>query len=66
MNKQDIRRGLERYGDFLTISDVAGFLGVYRGTARGILSGLEYIPNGRSKLYHREDVAEAIYRRKER
>lgn len=66
MTKELIRRGLNRYGDFLTINQVAEYLGVDRSTARGILSGFEYIPNGKSKLFHKEDIAEAIYRRKQR
>ena len=63
MTKQQIRKSLERYGDFLNINQVSEFIGVHRGTARQMLCGLDYIPNGKEKLYYKDDIADAIYRK---
>ena len=66
MNKQNVKRGLERYGDFLNVTQVAEWLSVDRGTARQYLAGLEYIPNGKEKKYHKDDIAERIMSLRER
>ena len=61
MERQAIRRTLEKYGDFLNVSQVAECLGIERKTARTkYLRGLEYIPNGKEKLYHKEDILNRI------
>lgn len=64
MNRQSVRRSLERYGDFLNVNTVAECLGIHRCTARQMLAGLEYIPNGREKLFHKDDVLDRIMERR--
>ena len=51
MDRQTLKRTLESHGSFLTVTQIADILGIDRGTARGLLSGLEYVPLGRKKLY---------------
>ena len=60
MNKQDVRRSFERHGNFLSVTQVAECMGVDRGTARQMLVGLSYIPCGRKKLYHINDISERL------
>lgn len=65
MNKQDVQRSLQKHGDFLNVSQIAKILGQKRETvAKQYLDGLDYLPNGREKLYFSGDVAEAICRRR--
>ena len=65
MTKQDVTRALQKYGNFLSVTDTANALGVKRDTARTLfLDGLDYITVGRKKLYLASDVAEAICRRR--
>ena len=64
MNKQDIKRSIEqKYGAFVNVTEVAEYLKVDRGTARGVLNGLAYLPNGREKQYFTGDVADRIMER---
>lgn len=61
MNKQELRKSLERQGkDFLGLYEIAKVLGIDRGTARKMMRGLNYIPCGRKKLYHVNDIAERL------
>ena len=64
MDRQQITRELtSEYGSFVKVGEVAKYLRVDRGTARAILHGTPYLPNGRAKLYHTSDVATAITKR---
>ena len=64
MDRQQITRELTtEYGSFVRVGEVARYLRIDRGTARGILYGTPYLPNGRAKLYHASDVARAITER---
>ena len=63
MNKQDLTRAFGKHGEFLTITEIAGIMNIDRGTVRGLLNGVSYIPLGRKKLYHASDVATAIAER---
>ena len=64
MTKQDVKRSIEeRYGAFVNVGEVAEYLGVDRGTARGFLHGLSFIPNGREKKYFIGDVAQRLMER---
>lgn len=64
MDRQQISRELtSEYGNFVRVGEVAKYLRVDRGTARAILYGTPYLPNGRTKLYHVSDVARAITER---
>ena len=64
MDKQQIARELtSEYGSFVNVTEVARYLRVDRGTARAILHGTPYLPNGRAKLFHASDVARAITER---
>lgn len=65
MNKADIKRTLSQEGDFLTISQIAKILGVERHKASDFLYGLEYLPNGKAKLFLADDVANRIMELKE-
>lgn len=61
MDKQQIVRNMtSRYGDFVTVNETAQYLRVDRGTARGLLNGLPYLPIGRKKLFNVADVAQRI------
>jgi len=64
MNKQDLTRAFGRHGEFLTITEIAGIMNIDRGTVRGLLNGVSYIPLGRKKLYHISDIAEVIWSRR--
>lgn len=64
MDKQQITRELNaEYGSFVNVTEVAKYLRVDRSTARAVLYGTPYLPNGRAKLYHASDVARAITER---
>lgn len=65
MNKQSIRSSFEKHGEFLSVTQVAEILGIDRGTARGILHGLAFVPLGKKKLYHVSDIAERLNERKQ-
>ena len=64
MTKQEIKNGIEkRYGAFVNVGEVSEYLGVDRGTARGFLYGLTYLPNGKEKKYFAGDVAQRLMER---
>lgn len=64
MDRQQITRELTtEYGSFVRVGEVAEYLRIDRGTARAILYGTPFLPNGRAKLYHVADVARAITER---
>lgn len=66
MTKQDVKRSLQKHGEFLSVTDVATALGVKRDTAREyFLDGLDYICVGKKKLYLASDVAGKILERKQ-
>lgn len=66
MTKTELRRSLERSGkDFLGLYEIAEILGIDRGTARQWMNGVSYIPCGRKKLYHANDVAERLMQLRE-
>ena len=65
MDRQTIRRTFEKHGEFLTVTQIADILSIDRGTARGLLYGLEYLPIGRKKLYYAGDVTARLMERKE-
>lgn len=63
MTAQDLQRRMEsRFGSFISVGQVAEFLGCYRGTARTLLQGLEFI-GGRTHRYDTKDVAKRIVER---
>ena len=60
---KDLQRRMESsFGSFITVGQVAEFLGCYRGTARTLLQGLEFI-GGRTHRYDTKDVAKRILER---
>ena len=63
MNKQSIERAFGKHGEFLSVTEIAEIMKIDRGTVRGILQGVPYIPIGKKKLYAITDVAEVLYRR---
>lgn len=63
MNKQDLQRTFGKHGEFLSVTQIAGIIGIDRGTVRAILKGVPYQPFGKKKLYAVADVAEVLYRR---
>lgn len=64
MDKQQIIRSIvTQYGEFLTLTEVASFLRIDRGTARQLMNGMPYLPLGRKKLYNATDVAQRIRER---
>lgn len=66
MNRQAMRQSLERYGkDFLGLYEIAECIGIDRGTARQWMHGVSYLPCGRKKLYHINDVCERLMQLKE-
>lgn len=66
MTKMEIRKSLERNGkDFLGLYEIAKIVGIDRGTARQWMRGVSYIPCGRKKLYHVNDVTERLMQLKE-
>lgn len=70
MDRQHIRRALEgaaKGSSFISIHEIAKALGVQSETVRAnYLKGLDYLPNGHSKLYLIDDVIDTIImRRKE-
>lgn len=54
-----------QYGDFLTVGETAEYLRIDRGTARGLLNGLPYLPIGRKKLFSVTDIAQRIKEREQ-
>lgn len=70
MDKQQLKRALLKANNdaiLINVSHVASVLGIQPETAQAnFLRSLEYIPNGRSKMYLVEDVANAIYESRKR
>ena len=60
MNKQELTKTFSKYGDFVSVNDVADCMRIDRGTARQFLFGLDFIPCGRKKLYHISDIAQRL------
>ena len=66
MTKTEIRKSLEKCGkDFVGLYEAAEIIGVDRGTMRKWLHGLPYLPCGRKKLYHINDLTERLMQLKE-
>ena len=66
MDKQQMIRSMAtQYGDFLMVGEVAEYLRIDRGTARGLLNGLPYLPIGRKKLFSVADIAQRIKEREQ-
>ncbi len=66
MDKQQLIRSMTtQYGDFLTVGEMAEYLRIDRGTARGLLNGLPYLPIGRKKLFSVTDIAQRIKEREQ-
>lgn len=63
MNRQDLQRRMEsRFGSFISVKEVAEFLGCHRHTAGSLLRGLEHL-GGRTHKYDTKDVAKRIMER---
>lgn len=64
MDKQQIKRALYKVNnnaEFINVTHVAAVLGIRPETTQAnYLQSLEYLPNGRGKLYLVDDVADAI------
>lgn len=66
MNKQDMKKSLEKSGkDFLGLYEAARIIGIDRGTMRRWMHGMSYLPCGRKKLYHINDIVECLWQLKE-
>ena len=68
MNKQELSVSLKGFcgRDLITINQISEFIGADRGTVRrNFLQGLDYLPVGRKKLYHVNDVAKSITERRQ-
>lgn len=66
MTKMELRKSLERSGkDFLGLYEIAEALGIDRSTARKWMHGVSYLPCGKKKLYHTNDIAERLMQLKE-
>ena len=69
MDRQHTRRALEgasKGTSFIKVHEIAKALGIQSETVRAnYLDGLDFLPNGHSKLYLIDDVIDAIMRRKE-
>ena len=66
MTKQEVKASLAKHGkEFLSLGEVAEILGIDRGTARQWMSGVSYLPCGRRKLYHINDIAERLMQLRE-
>lgn len=64
MDKQQIIRSIvSEYGEFVSLTEVASFLRIDRGTARQLMNGVPYLGLGRKKLFNASDVAQRIKER---
>jgi len=64
MNRQELTQSMKsRYGDFLTISEMAEFLKVDRGTVRQWMYGVPYLPCGKAKKFCASDIAQRLIER---
>ena len=61
MNRQDVLRDMKKeIGSFPNISQIARYMSVSRDKAREMVSGLEYLEDGRSRKYFINNVADRI------
>ena len=62
MTKQDIVNSLTQSAgsSLVSVAEIAAWTGRSRVTTRKLISGLDYITNGRDKLYLADDVATLI------
>ena len=61
MNKQELVRDMKKeVGSFPNVSEIARYMGKSRDYVRGLVYGLEYLPDGRAKKYFVMDVADRI------
>jgi len=66
MNKQELTQSMKsKYGDFLTLNEIAEFLKIDRSTARQWVYGLEFLPCGRAKKFYVSDIAGRLMERME-
>ena len=64
MDKRQIEQSMKsKYGDFLTMNEIAEYLKIDRSTARQWMHGLSFIPCGRSKRFCASDIAGRIVER---
>lgn len=65
MTKQEIMRDIKNdFGTFVTISDIARYMGSGRDTARELVAGLDYLNRGRAKQFFAGDVADRIIKQR--
>lgn len=64
MTKGELVKKMSGRGLFINLSQMSKMLGISRDVLREKVRGLEYIENGRSKMYFVEDVAEMLVREK--
>lgn len=58
--QEQIRSMRSSVGDYPNTSQIAKYLGKSRDSVRNLVSGLEYVQNGRSKQYFVNDVVDRI------
>ena len=58
----DMRRTFGR--SFITVGEFSKYARIGKDRAKNMLSGVEYIPQGRAKTYFVDDIAEAICERR--
>lgn len=63
MTKSNIKDGLRAYGEVITITQLADYLGVDRHTASQMLRGVPHWKVGNAKRYTVDDVAEELFGR---
>ena len=64
MNKQELTQSMKsKYGDFMSMNEIAEYLKIDRSTARAWMYGLAYLPCGRSKRFCVSDIAGRIVER---
>ena len=64
MNKQELTQSMKsKYGDFMSMNEIAEYLKIDRSTARQWMYGLAYLPCGRSKRFCVSDIAGRIVER---
>ena len=67
MKTSDVKKEMLRYNDgrpFISITELANMLHVGRDSARALVAGLPFIPQGRRKDYLVSDVAERLSERR--
>lgn len=66
LTKTEIKKALMTWNEnrpFMSVSDISESMHIGRDSARNLVSGLPYIPNGRRKDYLVEDIAERLSER---